>query len=267
VERVEAILRLLRAYHVRLAETANPNAPLCRSLHAHLSSFGAAPHEPIPAGLLSTLESVVQSASHVRDLFSVDGWLALHDLDKSARRFAKKRMGADDAARAVSVLLRKVSGFSGLVHENMYHFTGWRFLRVGRALERASLTIQTLERLAESPTDHASLDLAVELCDSVMTHRRRYVVATTRETVIDLLALDGQNPRSVRFQVDAIREHSEALPGVEEDGDLSDFAHAGERLHARLMLATVTDLTGDALRALRSDLGHLSELLTAAYLR
>jgi uncharacterized circularly permuted ATP-grasp superfamily protein/uncharacterized alpha-E superfamily protein len=267
VERVEAILRLLRAYHVRLAETANPNAPLCRSLHAHLSTFGAAPHEPIPAGLLSTLESVVQSASHVRDLFSVDGWLALHDLDKSARRFAKKRMGADDAARAVSVLLRKVSGFSGLVHENMYHFTGWRFLSVGRALERASLTIQTLERLAESPTDHASLDLAVELCDSVMTHRRRYVVATTRETVIDLLALDGQNPRSVRFQVDAIREHSEALPGVEEDGDLSEFARAGERLHARLMLATVTDLTGDALHALRSDLGHLSELLTAAYLR
>jgi hypothetical protein len=41
-------------------------------------------------------------------------------------------------------------------------------------------------------------------------------------------------------------------PGVEEDGDLSDFARAGERLHARLMLATVTDLTGDALRALRN---------------
>lgn len=267
VERVEAILRLLRAYHVRLAETANPNAPLCRSLHAHLMTFGAAPHEPIPAGLLDALESVVQSASHVRDLFSVDGWLALQDLDKTARRFATERMAADDAARAVSVLLRKVSGFSGLVHENMYHFTGWRFLRVGRALERAWLTAQTLERLTEPPTDHGSLDLAVELCDSVMTHRRRYVVATTRETVIDLLALDAQNPRSVRFQVDAIREHSQALPGVEEDGDLSELGRAGERLHARLTLATVTDITGDTLRTIRHELGQLSNLLTAAYLR
>ncbi len=267
VERVEAILRLLRAYHVRLAETANPNAPLCRSLHLHLMTFGAAPHEPIPQGLLSALDAVVQSASHVRDLFSVDGWLALHDLDKTARRMATERMAADDAARAVSVLLRKVSGFSGLVHENMYHFTGWRFLRVGRALERAWLTTQALERLTEVPADDGSLDLAVELCDSVMTHRRRYVVATTRETVIDLLALDAQNPRSVRFQVDAIREHSQALPGVEEDGDLSEFGRMGERLHARLTLASVTDLSGDTLRTIRNELGQLSELLTATYLR
>jgi uncharacterized alpha-E superfamily protein len=43
----------------------------------------------------------------------------------------------DDAASAMGVLLRKITGFSGLVHENMYHFSGWRFLTIGRSLERA----------------------------------------------------------------------------------------------------------------------------------
>ena len=42
----------------------------------------------------------------------------------------------DDTARAMGVLLRKITGFSGLVHENMYRFTGWRFL-VDRPLARA----------------------------------------------------------------------------------------------------------------------------------
>ena len=43
----------------------------------------------------------------------------------------------DATARALSVLLRKITGFSGLVHENMYRFAGWRFLSIGRSLERA----------------------------------------------------------------------------------------------------------------------------------
>jgi uncharacterized alpha-E superfamily protein len=36
----------------------------------------------------------------------------------------------------MTVLLRKLAGFSGLVHENMYRFAGWRFLEIGRRLER-----------------------------------------------------------------------------------------------------------------------------------
>jgi uncharacterized alpha-E superfamily protein len=37
----------------------------------------------------------------------------------------------------MTVLLRKLAGFAGLVHENMYRFTGWRFLELGRHIERA----------------------------------------------------------------------------------------------------------------------------------
>ena len=36
----------------------------------------------------------------------------------------------------MTVILRKLAGFSGLLHENMYRFTGWRFLEIGRRLER-----------------------------------------------------------------------------------------------------------------------------------
>ncbi|MCA9577814.1 MAG: circularly permuted type 2 ATP-grasp protein [Myxococcales bacterium] len=267
VERVEVILRLLRAYHVRLAEAHDENAALCVRLRGHLATFGVDPSQPIPKGLLSALSAVVHSASQVRDLFSVDGWVALQDLAQHAQRYDKKRMSADDTARVVGVLLRKVSGFSGLVHENMYRFTSWRFLSMGRALERAMLTVQVLLQLTDTPEANGALDLAVELCDSVMTHRRRYVVATTRETVIDLLALDALNPRSVRFQLDAFREHASALPGFDELGQLSAFARATLQVHTQLTVKTVDTLGNDALQGLLVDLAGLSEHLTNAYLR
>ena len=107
---------------------------------------------------------------------------------------AERVTAGDDAARAMSVLLRKITGFSGLVHENMYRFTGWRFLSIGRSLERAIAMAGALAWLADPEAPDGALDLAVEIGDSVMSHRRRYAVTTTRETVVDLLALDTHEP-------------------------------------------------------------------------
>jgi uncharacterized alpha-E superfamily protein len=90
----------------------------------------------VPEGLLGNIDSAVYSAGQIRDRFSPDGWLALRDLSKTLHRFADKVQPGDDATRAMTVMLRKLAGFSGLVHENMYRFTGWRFLEIGRRLER-----------------------------------------------------------------------------------------------------------------------------------
>ena len=103
----------------------------------------------------------------------------------------------DDAARAMSVLLRKITGFSGLVHENMYRFTGWRFLSIGRSLERAlddGGALACARRSRRRRT--AALDLAVEIGDSVMSHRRRYAVTTTPR--------DGDRPARARHAEPAL---------------------------------------------------------------
>ena len=49
----------------------------------------------------------------------------------------------------MTVLLRKLAGFSGLVHENMYRFAGWRFLEIGRRLERG-IQIAGITALADA---------------------------------------------------------------------------------------------------------------------
>jgi uncharacterized alpha-E superfamily protein len=201
----------------------------------------------------------------VRDRFSTDAWAALADLDKSARRMATRSQPGDDAARALSALLRKLAGISGLIHENMYRFVGWRFLTLGRLHERAMGMTAALAVLADPGAPEGALDLAIEYGDSVMTHRRSFAVSTSRATVIDLLALDPLNPRSLRRQIDGMREEIDHLPRANEHGALSPLARAALRLHADLATQPPEALTTRRLWALRRRVGHVSDLLTRAY--
>ena len=266
IERAEGMTRLLRAHHIRLAETGDPDAPLLAYLDRHLRAAGVEPSEEIPEGLRATLSAATTSASHVRDRFSTDGWMALNDLARTARKMVGTARAGDDCARAMGVLLRKITGFSGLVHENMYRFTGWRFLAIGRALERSIEMADLLAWLAAPGAPEGALDMAIEIGDSVMTHRRRYAVATTRETVIDLLALDAMNPRAILYQMTEIRDQTALLPRAEANGQLSRLSREVMRAHTELATQLAESLDTEALRAFGNRLLGLSDLLSETYL-
>lgn len=266
IERTEGIVRLLRARHVRLAETGAAAAPMLAALQPLFKSRGVDPATGIPVGLLETLGSAITSAGQVRDRFSPDAWQALADINKTAHRMATRVAPGDDAARALSALLRKLAGITGLVHENMYRFMGWRFLTIGRLHERAMAMSEILAVLADDKAPAGALDVAIELGDSVLTHRRRFTVATSRATVIDLLALDPMNPRSIRHQIEALNDQVRMLPGASENGVLSPLARAMLRCQTTLATQEPETLTTAALWEFRGHVGALSSLVTEAYL-
>jgi uncharacterized circularly permuted ATP-grasp superfamily protein/uncharacterized alpha-E superfamily protein len=267
VERTEMIVRMLRARNMRLAESGQAARPLLEAIDGLLASYDVDPKTGIPAGLLAVLDSAVASAAQVRDRFSPDGWNALSDLSKSMRRMGGHLQAGDDAARAHSILLRKLAGFSGLVHENMYRFLGWRFLTIGRKLERGMGMSGILAVLAEPEAQPGALDLCIELGDSILTHRRRFTVAASRETVIDLLALDPMNPRSLRNQIDEMAEQVDMLPGASRAGMLSPLGRAMRRLQTDVATALPETLDSSAILDMRGGLARLSDLVTEAYLR
>lgn len=265
IERTEGIVRLMRAYHSRLAEMGASGAPLLAGIEPLFKQMSIDPERSLPLALLETLSSAIASAGRVRDRFSPDAWSALDDLNRTARRMSLRVTPGDDAARALSALLRKLAGISGLIHENMYRFVGWRFLSIGRLHERASAMATILAVLADPDAPEGSLELAVELGDSLLTHRRRFAVATSRDTVVDLLALDPMNPRALRHQVNGLREQIDMLPSAIDHGALSPLARAVLRLHADLATSDPDGLTTDELWSLRDRITALSDLLTEAY--
>ena len=267
VERSEGLIRLLRAYHIRLAEGLGRQSPLLDLMATHFEDFGVDESESVPTALLNALDSAVGSASQVRDRFSLDGWVSLEELTASARRFDSDLTPGDDSARAMGSLLRQLAAFSGLVRENMYRFTGWRFLSMGRAIERAADMSTALALYADPSAPYGALELAVELGDSAMSHRRRFSVATNRETVVDLLGLDAMNPRSVFYQLDEVLDHVRFLPGSAEPGHMTPLNREILTLHTRLKTHTPETVDTALFTEIRAAMNHLSTLLSSAHLK
>lgn len=212
IERAEGALRILRGYHARLAETGNADLPLLKSVTAYLAELEIDTAEPVPRMLIANIDSAVYAAGNLRDRFSPDGWLALTDLQKTAHRFREKVAAGDDAAHAMTILLRKLAGFAGLVHENMYRFMGWRFLTIGRHLERGLHMTLLLAHFTHPDAPEGADDLILDIGDNVMTHRRHYSVDTSTASVVDLMGLDPYNPRSVLFQITELARAVRHLP-------------------------------------------------------
>lgn len=266
IERAEGALRILRSWHGRFAEYADRDQPLLANVSAYLDALDIDTTQVVPESLVINISSALYSASNIRDRFSPDGWLALNDLAKTARDFRDKVQPGDDATRAMTILLRKLAGFAGLVHENMYRFTGWRFLSIGRHLERGLHMARLLGHLSVPDAPDGSLDMLIEIGDSVMTHRRRYNVATARLTVTDLLALDQLNPRSIFYQLNEIKTEVELLPNATVNGQYSPFYREVLRIYNMLSLMTPEAMTPDVFSQLESDMENLSDLLAKTYI-
>lgn len=267
VERAEGLCRLLRAHHSRLAESGGLDAPIIALTERILDRYGIDPAVPVPPQVAGVIDSAMTSANHVRDRFSMDGWAALADLSSAAKSFGESVAPGDDAARAYGILIRKLTGFSGLVHENMVRSVGWRFLSIGKALERSLAMADLIAALMEGEAVDGAFDLAVEIGDSIMTHRRRYSVATRRDSVVDLLVLDPLNPRAILYEIDQVQEHASVLPGFSENGQLSALARAILTLRTMLATALPGQMSAATLIAIRDEIAGISEHLTNAYLR
>ncbi len=266
VERAEGLARLNRAYHARLADAEAPTSPLLKHLGGYMKFIGLAPSAAMPSAIIEALEGASRTAGSVRDRLSPDGWAAISELFASVKDEGSALGAGDEAARRMVWLLRQSSGFTGLVHENMYRFTEWRFLSLGRSLERLIALASALASFLHPNAPEGALDVALEYGDSTISHRRRYAFQASRNSVIDLLALDALNPRSLIFHLDEVRNHCEVLPGAQVNGHPSDLFRSVLRVHTGLVTRRPEEIDTNTLLAFRRDVAALSDALTAAYM-
>jgi uncharacterized circularly permuted ATP-grasp superfamily protein/uncharacterized alpha-E superfamily protein len=139
------------------------------------------------------------------------------------------------AARATQ-LHERLSALSGLSAENMGRTAGWRFLDLGRRIERAITVCRLLRALGGDASSADDLAALLELTNSAIGYRQRYPTGLAPIAVRDLIALDAGNPRSLAFQVEAIAGHVGALPRLSDDG----MAEAQQQLANALVAALAT---------------------------
>lgn len=196
-------------------------------------------------GLLSLLGNLMRTASLVRDRLSEDAWQILDMPHRLAARYAGMApIGIDNAHAFLNELLRLLTAFNGMQMENMTRSVGWRLLDVGRRIERSGHTAKLIRELAGAgdPESDGGLDLLLELGDSTMTYRTRYLTTAQFAPVLDLLMCDETNPRSLIFQANALDEHIAALPRDVRMATLTNQESLVEEMRSSLKLAMVYDL-------------------------
>jgi len=162
-----------------------------------------------------TLSQLRRVAWLLRDRFSADAWRVLNRFDQQFTSPPPvEPLRVDRALSLLDDAIMTLSAFSGLVMESMTRGDGWRFLDIGRRLERGLQMVEML-RHGLNPRTHdegGELQTLLEIADSSLTYRSRYLTSMQADLVFDLLLLDEANPRSAAFQLARLREHVEGLP-------------------------------------------------------
>ncbi|MBC7598969.1 MAG: circularly permuted type 2 ATP-grasp protein, partial [Polaromonas sp.] len=167
-------------------------------------------------GLARQQQQLFQSASQLRERLSLDNWRALNRLVQPHSGGDSRLLTQAEAMELLDDAAASAMTIAGFALDGMTRDLGWRFLSLGRRLERLQY-LCTLLQNALAMDINGDLDWLLELADSIVTYRARYRAQPEWLPVLDLLILDDSNPRSVLFQLDGILNGLQKMAMNEHD--------------------------------------------------
>jgi uncharacterized alpha-E superfamily protein len=226
-----------------------------------------------PGRVRELLRRVSYLTARVRDRLSGDTWRILNQLQTE---FPAKPQPATPVAMitALHKLVFQLAALSGMELENMIRGHAWRFLDIGRRIERGrNLLAAVRAAVIADPEEQTVLAPLLEYTDSSMGYRRYYFARPEFPTTLDFLLVEEGNPRALAFQIKAVGHHLGRLPGCSEDSEerrkfheLSD-ALKGANVHELGLAAREgsPQALDDLLKVLSTGFWDLSDLVTAHY--
>lgn len=221
-----------------------------------------------------SLEAVLHAAGGVKELFSTDMLRLTNDL-RDGMDYLNTHLAANMQAapeELLDPLITTLLALSGLSQESMVRGRAWRFMEMGRRLERAQQTVVLLRHtLVYGAADNGTVSLLKPVLGSLesrIVYKRYYRSGYQLEKGLELLLFDRENPRSVNFQLEALRQHLEAIAEATHSARVSDDMRSVLKTLNHLLLARVEELStfdaeADEFSALANWLEELEEDLKA----
>lgn len=179
-----------------------------------LARAGAADRRQ-PGGLVANLLRLSRNLEIAKIRLPPEAWQIARQL---------RPLGAEGSSPTPAAIRAQLATLDSLVNDTLIHDTGWRFLDLGRRLERAGQLLFLLRALL----GHASAQGAVgpggigfgefrlhtclHLAESLFTYRSNFFGPLNAGGLLAWLLAEPENPRGLRFQAERIGEHLAALP-------------------------------------------------------
>lgn len=224
----------------------------------------------VPQEIASMFNSLLFCADEAKELLSSDTYRVINDIRDMIPALTDSR--STDSSHFEEVLdpmVTALMALSGLNHESMVRGYGWRFMEMGRRLERASQSASLIKHLMSPifPDGEQAriMELSLLVMEGLISYRRRYGARISPQTGLNLVMLDPDNPRSLIFQLDKMLAQVRSLPA--KKGYLHELPPAERVLvesasHIRLvsLSALCKDVNGERLE-LKETMQHLHDSL------
>lgn len=167
-----------------------------------------------PGSVAQSVAAMRDAAEGVRDRLSSDIWRAFGSADRATAMLVANDHSRQVAETAGRMLTGLLAGYG--VSANMVRDPGWHMLETGRSLERA---LQLIRLLQATVTVRRGIDVDREVgqalltaTESAVTHLMRYRGNLRVTTLLELLLLDAENPRSLVCALQEIQSHLAKMP-------------------------------------------------------
>jgi uncharacterized circularly permuted ATP-grasp superfamily protein/uncharacterized alpha-E superfamily protein len=266
-ERCEDKARLLRA--TLGVRTNGLLWPLALATCRHFITMSKSADTALPVfeegnalGLLADLQRLGWCASQARSRLSAEHWRAISVLQRQFQEAAERKTDARETLDAVLLSLAALAGFA---LDDMTQDDGWRLMMLGRRLERLQFLSELLAQRLQSggtPTQ-SELEWLLDIGDSTITYRSRYLASPLLGSTIDVLVFDKTNPRALAYQWNHI-EYSLVRIAASLGGSPDDTLDDAVGIVAQMELSAVDGDSARAMRARQALAEQLQALASAA---
>ncbi len=303
VERAESTLRLVRVLVLSISSETE-GGPERKLMLRSLAEQGQVDPDYVISGLEETLPNIAAIlpdavfdptrerslrrsidkaaglASIVRDRIAMDMWRTIRRISSLVQHSPGDHLKeTGEFLDRLDNILAELLAFAGLAAESMTRTQGWRFLDLGRRIERAWQSSMLLQSTlnSEEGGQPSVLEALLRVADSLMTYRSRYLSTIQVAPVLDLLVVDDTNPRSIAYQLRTVESHVEELPRDSSRALLSPEQRLAVSLRNAVRLSDPLELArqeGDGnrpaldrlMRRLQDQLPKLSDTVSSRFL-
>jgi uncharacterized alpha-E superfamily protein len=188
-----------------------------------------------PGSVTASVARARENARSVRELISSELWEVVNDLHLSLRSRDLRRDLAEQPWELMALVRRSCLTVYGVASETMPRDDAWRFMALGRLLERAEMTCRLIDvrfghlevlgtssrRLADDPDRRLPLGAGrrdfhhwvamLKSASCFEAYRRRYRSSMDPVDVVEFLLLAPDLPRSVLFSLTSAQRQLEGL--------------------------------------------------------
>jgi uncharacterized alpha-E superfamily protein len=184
------------------------------------------------SSIVSSLRGARENARGIRESLSSEFWECLNAtaVALNARVATAQAIGPHEFFRFALFVRERVAIAAGIADATMSRDDGWRFLILGRSIERVDMTARFLAARLNDQRGVSDWASTLRACSAYEAYLRTYRGAMSSSNALEFLILDRYFPRSIYF---SLASAEECLAQLERQESRSGAGDEAQRIIGR----------------------------------